>query len=115
MPADPAGAPLHVSFNEHRSLAVWVARTNPGPVRRGALFHDPPALLSCVVAAGCNQTFRALPVARGWQLGANESLALSGSPGLCGACSGKPHVAMAYEGPRPEGWTSSYAVSARVT
>ena len=85
-----------------------------GPVRRGALFYDPPALMSCVRAASCNRTLRTLPVTSDWKLDVNDALALSNSPGLCGGCRGKPVVDIAYEGLGPEGWTSRYAVSTSV-
>ena len=35
--------PLYVSLNEYRSLAAWLGKPTPGPVRRGALFYDPPS------------------------------------------------------------------------
>ena len=106
---------LHVSLNEYRSLADWLGRSKPGPVRRGALFRDPLALICCVLAATCNQTFQTLAVSSDWPLDIDESLALSSSPGLCGACQGRPAVALAYEGLEPGGWISSYALSTRVT
>ena len=107
--------PLHVSLNEYRSFADWLGRSKPGPVRRGALFRDPLALICCVLAATCNQTFQTLAVSSDWPLDIDESLALSSSPGLCGACQGRPAVALAYEGLEPGGWISSYALSTRVT
>ena len=61
--------------------------------------------------ASCNQTVRTLPVTSDWKPGVNEAPALSNSPGICGACNGKPVAAIVYEEPGPEGWTSSYAVS----
>ena len=49
-----------------------------------------------------------------WRLCASEARSLSTSPALCGACSGRPSVAMAHEGPGAPGWTARSAVSASV-